>query len=67
MDPGRPKFQISWNWTKLSPLHRARRIDFSHILFSENGHHMRKLLRSEIFSKQGKSPRSKSIGLRSYN
>jgi hypothetical protein len=55
MDPGRPKFQSSRNQMKLAPLCMARCVDFDGIYFLKNGHRMRKLSRSELFPKQGKS------------
>jgi hypothetical protein len=58
MDPGRPKFQISWNQTKQAPLHRDRHVDFDSMFFSKNGHHMRKLWRSKLFPKHAKKSQS---------
>jgi hypothetical protein len=64
MDPGRPKNQSSQNQTKPMPLRRARRADSDHIFFfSENGHRMQKLSRSEDQVKHAKKKsKSKSTG-----
>jgi hypothetical protein len=45
---------------KPAPLRRARRVDFSHIIFFENGHCMRKLSRSDRFPKHVKKSTGQS-------
>jgi hypothetical protein len=55
MDPGRPKNQSSENRMKPTPLCSSHCVDFDHILFSSNGHHMQNLSRSDQIPKQAKS------------
>jgi len=60
MDPRRPKFQCSRNWTKPAPSCRTRRVDSDNMFFFENGRRMEKLWRSEMFPKHAKNSKSKS-------
>jgi hypothetical protein len=60
MDPGRPKSQSYRNRTKPTPLRWDRRVDFSHVIFSANGHCMRKISRSDRFPKQEKKSTGQS-------
>jgi hypothetical protein len=55
MDLGRPKNKISRNQTKPTPLCLSRCVDSDHIMFSSNGHHMRKLLCFDQIPKHAKS------------
>jgi hypothetical protein len=55
------KIKVLRNQTKPAPLHRARRADSDHIFFfSENGHRMQKLSRSEDQVKHAKKSQSQS-------
>jgi hypothetical protein len=58
MDPKRPKIQSSWIQMKPVPSCSARCDDFGSIFFFENGLHMRKISRSEVFLEKEKSQQS---------
>jgi hypothetical protein len=61
MDLKRPKIQSSWIQKKLAPSHSAHPANYRSIFVLKNGLCMEKISRFEVFSKQGKIQRLKSI------